>query len=80
MPARRAIDSRGVSERLAKGNWTDHRFARPIFTARMPFAADAWIRPAYEYPVETYLADLDRHGIRASFLLLLSEQMLSEQM
>lgn len=34
-----------------------------IFTARMPFAADAWIRPDYEYPVETYLADLDRHGI-----------------
>ncbi len=29
----------------------------------MPFAADAWIRPNYEYPVETYLADLDRYGI-----------------
>jgi len=34
-----------------------------IFTARMPFAADAWIRPDYEYPVATYLDDLDRHGI-----------------
>lgn len=34
-----------------------------IFTARMPFVADAWIRPDYEYPVETYLADLDRCGI-----------------
>lgn len=34
-----------------------------IFTARMPFAEDAWIRPDYEYPVETYLADLDRYGI-----------------
>jgi predicted TIM-barrel fold metal-dependent hydrolase len=34
-----------------------------IFTARMPFVADAWIRPDYEYPVETYLADLDRYGI-----------------
>lgn len=34
-----------------------------IFTARMPFAPDAWIQPDYEYPVEAYLADLDRHGI-----------------
>lgn len=34
-----------------------------IFTARMPFADDAWTRPDYEYPVEQYLADLDRYGI-----------------
>src|ERR1041384_6521119 len=34
-----------------------------VFTARMPFAEDAWTRPDYEYPVESYLADLDRHGI-----------------
>jgi predicted TIM-barrel fold metal-dependent hydrolase len=34
-----------------------------IFNARMPFAADAWIRPDYEYTVESYLADLDRYGI-----------------
>lgn len=34
-----------------------------IFISRMPFAEDAWTRPNYEYPVESYLADLDRHGI-----------------
>lgn len=34
-----------------------------IFTARMPFADDAWTRPDYEYTVDDYLADLDRHGI-----------------
>jgi predicted TIM-barrel fold metal-dependent hydrolase len=34
-----------------------------IFTSRMPFAADAWTRPDYEYSVESYLADLDRYGI-----------------
>lgn len=35
-----------------------------IFTRAMPFAADAHSRPAYDYPVESYLADLDRNGIR----------------
>ncbi len=34
-----------------------------ILTSRMPFAEDAWTRPDYEYPVESYLADLDRYGI-----------------
>lgn len=34
-----------------------------IFTRAMPFAEDAHSRPQYDYPVETYLADLDRHGI-----------------
>lgn len=29
----------------------------------MPFAADAHARPAYEYPVEAWLKDLDVHGI-----------------
>lgn len=29
----------------------------------MPFADDAWTRPAYAYPVERYLADLDAHGV-----------------
>ena len=29
----------------------------------MPFAADAHSRPDYDYGVETWLADLDRHGI-----------------
>jgi len=33
-----------------------------IFAA-IPFAEDAHSRPAYDYPVEAYLADLDRHGI-----------------
>lgn len=35
-----------------------------IFTRAMPFAADAHSRPDYDYGVEAYLADLDRHGIR----------------
>lgn len=34
-----------------------------IFTRAMPFAPDAHSRPDYDYSVETYLADLDRHGI-----------------
>jgi len=34
-----------------------------IFTAAMPFAPDAHSRPDYDYPVEAWLADLDRHGI-----------------
>lgn len=34
-----------------------------VFTRRMPFREDAWTRPDYEYPVEAYLADLDRHGV-----------------
>jgi predicted TIM-barrel fold metal-dependent hydrolase len=34
-----------------------------IFTRAVPFAADAHSRPAYEYPVEAYRADLARHGL-----------------
>ncbi|WP_296614564.1 amidohydrolase [Sphingomonas sp.] len=34
-----------------------------IFTRRMPFTDTAWTRPDYDYPVETYLAELDAHGI-----------------
>lgn len=34
-----------------------------VFTKGMPFADTAWTRPEYEYPVETYLAELDAHGI-----------------
>ena len=34
-----------------------------VFVKRMPFRDDAWTRPEYEYSVERYLADLDRHGI-----------------
>ena len=34
-----------------------------IFTRAMPFAEDAHTRPDYDYSVEAYLADLDRHGI-----------------
>lgn len=34
-----------------------------IFTRAMPFAADAHSRPAYAYPVEAWLDELDRHGI-----------------
>ncbi|TGX54338.1 amidohydrolase [Sphingomonas gei] len=34
-----------------------------IFTRAMPFARDAHSRPTYDYPVEAWLADLDRHGI-----------------
>jgi len=34
-----------------------------IFTRAMPFAATAHARPDYDYPVDAYLADLDRHGI-----------------
>jgi predicted TIM-barrel fold metal-dependent hydrolase len=34
-----------------------------IFTHRMPLRDDAWIRPDYDYPVEGYLAELDRHGV-----------------
>ena len=34
-----------------------------VFIPGMPFADDAWTRPDYEYPVESYLADLDRFGI-----------------
>lgn len=30
----------------------------------MAFAADAWKRPDYVYPVESFLADLDAHGVR----------------
>jgi predicted TIM-barrel fold metal-dependent hydrolase len=34
-----------------------------VFTRAMPFTDTAWTRPAYDYPVEAYLADLDAHGI-----------------
>ena len=34
-----------------------------IFTRAMPFAAGAHTRPDYDYDVETYLSDLERHGI-----------------
>lgn len=34
-----------------------------IMTRRMPFRDDAWTRPDYEYTVEDFIADLDRHGI-----------------
>ena len=35
-----------------------------IWGADMPYAADAWTRTSYAFPVEDYLALLDRHGIR----------------
>lgn len=34
-----------------------------IFTRAMPFAANAHSRPDYDYSVDTWLADLDAHGI-----------------
>jgi predicted TIM-barrel fold metal-dependent hydrolase len=34
-----------------------------VFTKSMPFTDTAWTRPDYDYPVETYLAELDAHGI-----------------
>lgn len=34
-----------------------------IFTRAMPFTDNAWTRPDYDYPVETYLSDLDAHGV-----------------
>lgn len=34
-----------------------------ILTRRMPLRPDAWTRPAYDYTAESYLGDLDRHGI-----------------
>ncbi|WP_347269922.1 amidohydrolase family protein [Rhizorhabdus histidinilytica] len=34
-----------------------------VFHRAMPFADTAWTRPDYDYRVETYLAELDRHGI-----------------
>ena len=34
-----------------------------VFVDGMPFSPTAWTRPDYEYAAETYLADLDRHGI-----------------
>ncbi len=34
-----------------------------VFTRSMPFTDTAWTRPDYDYPVETYLADLDAHGV-----------------
>lgn len=35
-----------------------------VFTRDMPFAADAHSRPDYDYAVEDWLADMDRHGLR----------------
>lgn len=34
-----------------------------VFTRAMPFAEDAHSRPDYDYAVERWLGDLDRHGI-----------------
>lgn len=34
-----------------------------VFTRRMPLAQTAWAHPDYEYPVEAFLAELDRHGV-----------------
>lgn len=34
-----------------------------VFTRAMPFAADAHSRPDYDYGVDAWLSDLDRHGI-----------------
>ncbi|KQX23343.1 MULTISPECIES: amidohydrolase family protein [unclassified Sphingomonas] len=34
-----------------------------VFTRAMPFTDSAWTRPDYDYPVETYLAELDAHGV-----------------
>lgn len=34
-----------------------------VFTRAVPFAEDAHSRPAYDYGVDAWLADLDRHGI-----------------
>ena len=34
-----------------------------IWGPSMPYAADAWTRVGYAFPVEDYLALLDRHGI-----------------
>lgn len=34
-----------------------------VFTRAMPFTDTAWTRPGYDYPVESYLADLDAHRI-----------------
>lgn len=34
-----------------------------VFTQAVPFATDAHSRPAYDYGVDAWLADLDRHGI-----------------
>jgi predicted TIM-barrel fold metal-dependent hydrolase len=35
-----------------------------VWSADMPFAANAWKRPDYSYTVEDFLADLDAQGIR----------------
>ena len=34
-----------------------------VFTRTMPFTDTAWTRPDYDFPVQTYLDELDRHGI-----------------
>lgn len=34
-----------------------------VFTRTMPFTDSAWTRPDYDYAVETYLAELDAHGV-----------------
>src|SRR4051812_50113169 len=34
-----------------------------IFTRGMPFAAEAWTQPDYDFSAEQYLATLDEHGV-----------------
>jgi predicted TIM-barrel fold metal-dependent hydrolase len=34
-----------------------------VFTRAMPFTDTAWTHPEYDYAVDTYLAELDAHGI-----------------
>lgn len=34
-----------------------------VFHRAMPFTDNAWTRPDYDYRVETYLAELDAHGV-----------------
>src|SRR3569833_1613740 len=34
-----------------------------IFTRGMPYAAQAWTRPDYDFTAEQFLATLDEHGV-----------------
>ncbi|WP_145960912.1 amidohydrolase family protein [Sphingosinithalassobacter portus] len=34
-----------------------------VFTSAMPLVPTAWTKPDYDYAVESYVADLDAHGI-----------------
>ena len=43
-----------------------------IFTADLPLAANAWIRPAYDFTAEDYLAMLDAHGVHFGVLAAVS--------